>query len=253
MVRAALANAGAVRIDHILGMFRLWWIPEGCPATEGTYVYYDHEAMMGVILLEAQRAGAVVIGEDLGVVEPWVRDYLRDRGVLGTSVVWFEKDGGGWPLRPEHYRERALAAVNIHDLPPTLGYIRGIQTTLRSELGLLTDDIETVRAGDRLELEQVTARLHEYGCIDGAEPSEREMVEGLYRYVAKVPSKLVVASLVDAVGDVRPQNMPGTGADEYPNWCVPLCDSDGEEVFIEDLPSNERLTTLFALLTGSVC
>ena len=252
MVRAALANAGAVRIDHILGMFRLWWIPDGCAATEGTYVYYDHEAMMGVILLEAQRAGAVVIGEDLGVVEPWVRDYLRERGVLGTSVVWFEKEGGGWPLRPEHYRDRALAAVNIHDLPPTLGYIRGIQTTLRSELGLLTDDIETVRAGDRLELEQMGARLHEYGCIDGAEPSERETVEGLYRYVAKTPSKLVVASLVDAVGDVRPQNMPGTGADLYPNWCVPLCDSDGEEVPIDDLPTNERLTSLFALLRGTV-
>ena len=252
MVRAALANAGAVRIDHILGMFRLWWIPDGCAATEGTYVYYDHEAMMGVILLEAQRAGAVVIGEDLGVVEPWVRDYLRERGVLGTSVVWFEKEGGGWPLRPEHYRDRALAAVNIHDLPPTLGYIRGIQTTLRSELGLLTDDIETVRAGDRLELEQVSARLLEYGCIDGAEPSEREIVEGLYRYVAKTPSKLVVASLVDAVGDVRPQNMPGTGADQYPNWCVPLCDSDGDEVAIEDLPTDERLTSLFALLRGTV-
>lgn len=252
MVRAALANAGAVRIDHILGMFRLWWIPDGCAATEGTYVYYDHEAMMGVILLEAQRAGAVVIGEDLGVVEPWVRDYLRERGVLGTSVVWFEKEGGGWPLRPEHYRDRALAAVNIHDLPPTLGYIRGIQTTLRSEFGLLTDDIETVRAGDRLELEQVGVRLHEYGCIDGAEPSERETVEGLYRYVAKTPSKLVVASLVDAVGDVRPQNMPGTGADLYPNWCVPLCDSDGEEVAIEDLPTDERLTSLFALLRGAV-
>ena len=252
MVRAALANAGAVRIDHILGMFRLWWIPDGCAATEGTYVYYDHEAMMGVILLEAQRAGAVVIGEDLGVVEPWVRDYLRERGVLGTSVVWFEKEGGGWPLRPEHYRDCALAAVNIHDLPPTLGYIRGIQTTLRSEFGLLTDDIETVRAGDRLELEQVGVRLHEYGCIDGAEPSERETVEGLYRYVAKTPSKLVVASLVDAVGDVRPQNMPGTGADLYPNWCVPLCDSDGEEVTIEDLPTDERLTSLFALLRGAV-
>ena len=252
MVRAALANAGAVRIDHILGMFRLWWIPDGCAATEGTYVYYDHEAMMGVILLEAQRAGAVVIGEDLGVVEPWVRDYLRDRGVLGTSVVWFEKEGSGWPLRPEHYRDRALAAVNIHDLPPTLGYIRGIQTTLRSELGLLTDEIEKVRAGDRLELEQVGVRLHEYGCIDGAEPSERETVEGLYRYVAKTPSKLVVASLVDAVGDVRPQNMPGTGADQYPNWCVPLCDSDGEEVAIEDLPTDDRLTSLFALLRGTV-
>ena len=252
MLRAALANAGAIRIDHILGLFRLWWIPEGRCASEGTYVYYDHEAMVGIVLLEAQRAGAVVIGEDLGVVEPWVRDYLRERGVLGTSVVWFEKDGGGWPLRPCDYRERALAAVNIHDLPPTQGYIRGIQTTLRSELGLLVDDVETVRAQDRLELEQVEARLREYGLIDSAQPTERELVEALYAYIAQTPSKLVVASLVDAVGDLRPQNMPGTDADLYPNWCIPLCNSEGDEVAIEELPANERLTALFSLLRGSI-
>jgi len=106
--------------------------------------------------------------------------------------------------------------------------------------------------GLKIRLSLFPSRLHEYGCIDGAEPSERETVEGLYRYVAKTPSKLVVASLVDAVGDVRPQNMPGTGADQYPNWCVPLCDSDGEEVAIEDLPTDERLTSLFALLRGAV-
>lgn len=251
MVRAALANAGAIRIDHILGLFRLWWIPEGKSAGEGTYVYYDHEAMVGTILLEAQRAGAVVIGEDLGTVEPWVRDYLRERGILGTSILWFEKDEGGWPLHPDAYRSECLAAVTTHDLPPTAGYIQGIQTTLRNELGLLVQDVEEVRAADRLELEQVTARLREYGLIASAEPTERELVEALHAYVAKTPARLVVASLVDAVGDRRPQNLPGTYL-EYPNWRVPLCDGDGIEVLIDSLATNGRLNSLFALLSGAM-
>lgn len=251
MVRASLANAGAIRIDHILGLFRLWWIPAGRGAGEGTYVYYDHEAMVGAVLLEAQRAGAVVIGEDLGTVEPWVRDYLRERGILGTSILWFEKDEGGWPLHPSAYRRECLAAVNTHDLPPTAGYLAGIQTTLRDELGLLVEDVESVRAKDRLELEQVTARLREYGLVEAATPTERELVEALHAYVAKAPSQLVVASLVDAVGDRRPQNLPGTYK-QYPNWRVPLCDGDGVEVLIDSLPANERLNSLFAVMTGAM-
>ncbi|MCI6556766.1 4-alpha-glucanotransferase, partial [Schaalia hyovaginalis] len=251
MVRAALANAGAIRIDHILGLFRLWWIPAGGGASEGTYVYYDHEAMVGAVLVEAQRAGAVVIGEDLGTVEPWVRDYLRDRGILGTSILWFEKDEGGWPLHPGAYRRECLAAVNTHDLPPTAGYLQGIQTTLRHELGLLVEDVESVRAQDRLELEQVTARLREYGLVSSASPTEREIIEALHAYVAKTPSQLVVASLVDAVGDRRPQNLPGTYR-EYPNWRVPLGDGDGVEVLIDALPSNPRLNSLFSVLNAQV-
>ena len=100
LVRAVLRHAGGVRIDHIIGLFRLWWIPKGCAPTEGTYVRYDHEAMIGILALEAHRAGAVVVGEDLGTVEPWVRDYLRERGLLGTSILWFEldRDGDGGPL-----------------------------------------------------------------------------------------------------------------------------------------------------------
>ena len=87
-----LRHAGGVRVDHVIGLFRLWWIPEGRLPTEGTYVRYDHEAMIGILALEAHRAGAVVVGEDLGTVEPWVRDYLRERGILGTSILWFERD-----------------------------------------------------------------------------------------------------------------------------------------------------------------
>ena len=123
--------------------------------------------------------------------------------------------------------------------------------TLRAELGLLVEDVADVRAQDRLELEQMTARLREYGLVSSPEPSERELIEAFHEYVAKTPSQLVVASLVDAVGDRRPQNLPGTDQ-EYPNWRVPLCDSDGEEVLIEDLPTNERLMSLFSRIDAQM-
>ncbi|MCD4558201.1 4-alpha-glucanotransferase [Schaalia sp. lx-100] len=254
MLRAVLAHAGAVRIDHILGMFRLWWIPAGQEASAGTYVYYDHEAMVGVLLLEAQRAGAQIIGEDLGTVEPWVRDYLRERGVQGTSVLWFEKDQSGDPLHAQEYRTECLAAVTTHDLPPTAGYINGIQTSLRHELGLLVDDIQTVRQADRDEQERMRLRLYEYGLLDSdsaptnnhtdtCEVDTQTFVEALHRYAARTPARLVVASLVDAVGDVRPQNLPGTYR-EYPNWCVPLCNEQGEEITVELLAHNDRFHSL---------
>ena len=93
-----LRHAGGVRVDHVIGLFRLWWIPVGGGPKAGTYVRYDHDALVGILALEAERAGAVVIGEDLGTVEPAVRDVLRDRGILGTSILWFERDyDGGHP------------------------------------------------------------------------------------------------------------------------------------------------------------
>ena len=101
---------------------------------------YDHEAMIGVLALEAQRAGAVVVGEDLGVVEPSARDYLAARGILGTSILWFERDGEGEPLAAERWRELCLASVTTHDLPPTAGYLAGDHVRLRDRLGLLERD-----------------------------------------------------------------------------------------------------------------
>lgn len=138
LVGTLLRHTGGLRVDHIIGLFRLWWIPAGRPATEGTYVYYDHEAMVGVLTLEAHRAGAVIVGEDLGTVEPYVRDYLRERGVLGTSILWWEKNHEGRPLEPEYYREACMASVTTHDLPPTAGYLQLAHVKLRQELGVLT-------------------------------------------------------------------------------------------------------------------
>ncbi|MCZ9338036.1 4-alpha-glucanotransferase, partial [Streptomyces sp. TRM76130] len=116
------------------------WVPEGLPPTEGAYVRYDAEAMLAVLVLEATRAGAVVIGEDLGTVEPGVREALRERGVLGTSVLWFEREweGDGRPLPADRWRADSLATATTHDLPPTAARLTGEYVGLRDRLGLLT-------------------------------------------------------------------------------------------------------------------
>lgn len=241
MLRTVLRHAGAIRIDHVIGLFRLWWVPEGNGAAEGAYVRYDHEAFVGILALEAHRAGAVVIGEDLGTVEPWVRDYLADRGVLGTSVLWFEQTQDG-PLPPERYRREVLATVTTHDLPPTAGYLAGEHVQLRERLGLLTKPLREVQAEADAERERMLGALRERGLL-GDDPSEREVVEALHRWVLATPSVLVGVSLADAVGERRAQNQPGTDQ-EYPNWKVPLADGTGNVVLLDDLFTSARLASL---------
>ncbi|WP_402467487.1 4-alpha-glucanotransferase [Isoptericola aurantiacus] len=243
MLRTALRHAGALRVDHILGLFRLWWVPDGMDPTQGAYVRYDHDALVGILCLEAQRAGAVVIGEDLGVFEPWVREYLADRGVLGTSVLWFEKTDGR-PTAPEHYRHLTFATVGTHDMPPTAGYLAGEHVDLRERLGLLTEDAQMLRSQARAERSSAVRALAEQGLI-GDNPSEREVVEGLHRYLRRSRAALVGVQLVDAVGERRSQNQPGTDT-EYPNWKVPLADSSGNLVLVEDLFDNARLRSLLS-------
>ena len=250
MVRTVLRHAGALRVDHIIGLFRLWWIPQGKDPGAGTYVRYDHEAMIGVLLLEAHRAGAVVIGEDLGTVEPWVRDYLASRGVLGTSVLWFEKDQAGYPIRPDEFRELVLATVDTHDLPPAAGYLAGEHVDLRSRLGLLTEPEEKVRAEANQERDRMIERLWDFDLV-GEDASEREIIEALHRYVARTPSVLVGVSLTDAVGERRAQNQPGTDQ-EYPNWKIPLADGAEQPVMVENLPSTARLLSLVAALRADM-
>ena len=244
LVNAVLRHAGGVRVDHIIGLFRLWWIPKGAPPTDGTYVRYDHEAMIGVLALEAHRAGAVVVGEDLGTVEPWVRDYLRERGLFGTSILWFEADreGGGGPLPAERWREYCLSAVTTHDLPPTPGYLAGEHVRLRERLGLLTRPAAEELAADQAQQAAWLAELRRVGLLGDA-PDVDAIVLALYRYLGRTPSKLLALSLADAVGDLRTQNQPGT-TDEYPNWRVPLRGPDGHKLLVEDVFRDPRAAAL---------
>lgn len=242
MLRTLLRHAGGIRVDHILGLFRQWWIPHGRPADEGTFVAFDHDALLGILALEAQRAGALVIGEDLGTVEPWVQDVLRDRGLLGTSILWFERWEGGALKQPEQWRSDVLASVAVHDLPPTAGYLAGEHVRIRNELGLLTRDVEDERAADSaatkewLDVARSRGWLSEGGDVD-------DCVTALHRVVAASPARLVGVGLPDLVGDVRAQNQPGTDQ-EYPNWRVPLADAEGKPVALEDLPRARLLGPL---------
>ena len=244
LISAVLRHAGGVRIDHIIGMFRLWWIPDGAAPAEGTYVRYDHEAMIGIVALEAARAGAVVVGEDLGTVQPWVRDYLRDRGLLGTSILWFERDQHTrGPLRAEHWRQYCLSSVTTHDLPPTAGYLAGDHVELRHALGLLTRPVEQERTEAEDERAAWIAELRRVGLLGATEADVEAVVGALYRYLGRTPSRLLALTLTDAVGDRRTQNQPGT-TDEYPNWRVPLAGPDGQPILLEDVFTDPRAAAL---------
>lgn len=240
MLRSVLRRAGGLRVDHILGLFRLWWVPVGQSPVHGAYVEYDHEAMIGILALEAHRAGAVVVGEDLGTFEPWVQDYLAQRGLLGTSILWFEQDDGG-PRPPQEYRRQCLTSVNTHDLPPTAGYLTGLHVDLRERLGLLDDPAAERQRADE-ERRAYLGALQDAGFYrsgpepDLSVPAERaDVVLALHRYLAQAPSLLQCVALVDAVGELRIQNQPGTRQHEYPNWEVPLADAEGRPVLIDDL------------------
>lgn len=235
MLRTVLRSAGGLRVDHIIGLFRLWWIPQGCKPFEGTYVRYDHKAFIGILALEAHRAGAVVIGEDLGTVESWVRDYLADRGVMGTSILWFERDyeHGGEPIQPEQYRRLCLATVTTHDLPPTAGYLQQVHIDLRHELGLLTHSIEEERASEVHEQEGIKALLRSRGLLR-EDASDEDTIEALHKLLSWTPALLRGISVSDLAQDRRIINQPGTD-EEYANWRMPLAGADGRPVLLEDL------------------
>ena len=233
MLRSVLRHAGGIRIDHVIGLFRLWWVPSGQLAKEGTYVRYDHEALISILVLEAHRAGAMVIGEDLGVVEPWVRDYLRERGVLGTSILWFENDARGEPLPAEAYRELCLATVTTHDLPPTAGFLAGEHIALRHDLDLLTRPVEEELALADEARQKVVDMLVDRGLLRPGAPAA-DVVEALHKFLSWTPAKLLGVAVPDLTGDHRAMNQPGTD-EEYPNWRLPLAGPDGEQVLLEDL------------------
>ncbi|KPH98656.1 4-alpha-glucanotransferase [Actinobacteria bacterium OK074] len=247
LLRALLRNAGALRIDHVMGLFRLWWVPQGGPPTEGTYVRYDAEAMLAILVLEASRAGALVIGEDLGTVEPGVREALHRRGVLGTSVLWFERDwdGDGQPLPPAAWRADCLATATTHDLPPTASRLTGDHVELRERLGLLTRPVAEERADAATDVAEWLAVLARLGLLgENTEAASEEVeIQALHRFLDRTPARLVGIWLPDGVGDRRPQNVPGTW-DQYPNWRLPIADATGRPVTLEEIAASPRVRAL---------
>ncbi len=231
VVRAALRNGGGLRVDHVAGLWRLWWVPTGKPANRGTYVYYDAEAMFGVLALEAARTGGVVIGEDLGTVEPEVSTGLRERNALGCAVLWFENDENDENdedspprmLAPAGWPERAAASISTHDLPTAAGFLRAEHVRVRAELGQLTETPEQAAAQAAADRARLLDLLRAEGLIaaDQADPDEESLIVAMHRLLASTPCRLHLVSPYDVIGEVRQPNLPGT-VDQYPNWRLPL-------------------------------
>jgi len=252
LAAATIRHAGGMRIDHVMGLARLWWIPAGMSPGQGTYVRYDHELLGGVLAAEAARARALVIGEDLGTVEPGLRDFLAARRLLGTSMLWFERRADGTPRRPRGWRRGCLATVGTHDMPPAAAFLTGEQVTIRAGLGLLTRPEEEERAAAHAEMATWLAVLTRDGLLSQeGRPSPEEFTVALYAYLTRTRAVLVGVSLAEAAGERRPQNMPGT-VDEYPNWRIPLTGADGQPVLLEDLPAHPGVWAVAGAVSGGL-
>jgi 4-alpha-glucanotransferase len=248
---ASLRHAGGLRVDHVMGLARLWWIPAGRRPDQGAYVSYDHRASVAALAGTAAGAGAIAIGEDLGTVEPWIRSDLARHHILGTMMLWFAREADGTPLRPSHWRRACMATVGTHDVPPVAGFVTGEQVTVRAGLGLLKQPADRERAQAAQTLARWQAALRREGLLSSgaAAPGPAEFTVALYGFLSLTPCLLTGVSLADAVGDVRTQNIPGTST-EYPNWQVPLCDADGQAVPIEELGHRALLRDTVAAARG---
>jgi 4-alpha-glucanotransferase len=218
VLRAVLRHADGIRIDHVAGLWRLWWIPPGEPPSRGTYVHYDAEAMLGVLALEAHRAGAVVVGEDLGTVEPAVTETLHERGMLSSAVLWFQRDyaAPGHPfVDPGKWATEAMASISTHDLPTVAGFLAAEHVRVRAELGMFDGPAEREYEAARADRDALAELLRQKGVLTD------DLVAALHSLLALARSRLLLTSPADALRETEQPNLPGT-VDEYPNWRIPL-------------------------------
>jgi 4-alpha-glucanotransferase len=244
MLRRIFRHAGGLRVDHVAGLWRLWWVPPGMGAASGTYVRHDPEAMLGILALEATRAGAVVIGEDLGTVLPVVTEGIERMNMLGSAVLWFTRDYDD-PDRPylpaASYPRNALASISTHDLPTAAGFLAGEQVRVRAELGQLAGSVADEQRNADSDRAQLLELLRDEGLItDGS--TDEEIVVAMHEFLAKTPCRFVTASLYDVMGELRQPNLPGT-TDEYPNWRMPLTAS------LEQVGADPRMRRIAKILS----
>ena len=225
--RAALGRGGGLRIDHVMGLFRLFWIPPGGGPTDGTYVRYRGDELLAVLAIESTRAGAVVVGEDLGTVEPEVRHALGEAGVLSYRLAWFEESP------PEHYPGQTMAAVTTHDLPTVAGVWSGEDAADQRAAGI-QPDLDA--------LERLKGKLIGLTGLPG-DAAVEDVIVAVHRRLAAAPSALVAATLEDALALRHRPNMPGT-TDERPNWSltlpVPLADVFSDPLVARVVAALER-------------
>mgnify|MGYP002619356223 CR=1 FL=1 len=215
---AILRHAGALRIDHAMSLYRLFWIPAGMKAGEGAYVLYPMPQMLRVLAEVSQKAKAIIIGEDLGVVPEGFREQMKKANLLGYRIFYFEQDDNGF-IGPEHWPRCALACIGSHDTSTLAGWWTGSDIDCRERIGLFdTETADQERARRRDEKRQVIETLHLLGAHQAGEAFDEAVAAGVHRLVARAPSLLFATQMEDLLGLIDQPNMPGT-VDEHPNWC----------------------------------
>jgi 4-alpha-glucanotransferase len=241
LLRAGFAHAGALRIDHAMGLSRLYWIPAGRPASEGAYVAYPERDLLGILALESRRAGAVVVGEDLGTVPRGLRSRLARRGVLSSQVLLFARTRAGAFVPARRYSARALVTANTHDLPTLAGFYADEDLALRRRAGQLPDDGALRRARQERSAAQAALdrRLSREGGLAGKATATARSA-AVARFLCRTPAPLVGLSVDDLAGEAEPVNLPGVGPDRHRSWTRRL------EVPIEDLGRNPHARAALA-------
>lgn len=220
VLRSGMRHGGGLRIDHVLGLVRQFWIPDGVPASAGAYVQMPHDALFGLLALESHRSGAVIVGEDLGTVPEGMAERLEQWGVLSTRVLLFEQQDGAFKPSQEIGR-RALVMATTHDLPTLAGWWLGGDLNLRMRLGLLDDDaLAAARAHRQRDRHALLLRLAEEGlvAVDAATPPFGEVALAIHTFLARTPAPLVAVWLEDLLGETRPVNLPGVGPAQFAGW-----------------------------------
>jgi 4-alpha-glucanotransferase len=241
-IRAGMAHAAGLRIDHVMGLFRLFWIPAGAEPAQGTYVRYPADDLLGVLALESHRAAALVVGEDLGTVEPGVRERLAAEGVLSYRLAWFEHDHADRRRRAADYPRLALAATTTHDLPTVAGFFTGSDLDHLCDIGVATPGGQE-QADQEEQRDSLCRLLEDEGLLAPGERSVEAIVAALYGFLARTPAMLVAATLEDAVEAPDRPNVPGT-IDQRPNWSLPL------PVLLDDLAADPRVRRLAGILSA---
>lgn len=204
-IRAMMRNAGGLRIDHVMGLFRLFWIPRALGTKAGAYVRNRADELLAIVALESQRARAVVVGEDLGTVEPGVRERLAEHRMLSYRLLYFE------PVHPAKFPELALSSVTTHDLPTIAGLWTGADAAAQEKIG-----IDPNLAGTK----ELRDKLREFGGV-AEDDTVEAAIEATYQALGQAPSRVLLATLDDAVAETERPNLPGTVA-ERPNWSLAL-------------------------------
>ena len=221
-LRVAMKHAGGVRIDHAMGLRRLWLTPSGASPAQGAYLQYPFEDMLRLIALESSRAGAIVVGEDLGTVPHGFRDETTAAGMMGMRVLWFEREGAHGFQPPSAWTPDAMAMTSTHDLPTVAGWWRGCDIDWMQQLNRKASraDPSEERAAREADREALWRACIEAAAADGPQPppsGEREAVDAALDYVARSACALAVIPLEDLLGEIEQPNLPGT-IDEHPNW-----------------------------------